>query len=156
MKRGSARSATAGVHAAAISVDAPPAAVERALTTLAGLRGWWTEVVDGDPGTVDGVVVLGFPSVGERIELVVEAAPPADAAVRWRCTTHTGHPEWAGTRIELAVDAVGRGQARVRLRHHGLVPTLGCFEACERGWEHFLRSLAAHAAGRGGQPFRRA
>lgn len=53
--------------------------------------------------------------------------------------------------FELTAD--GSGSTRLDFRHLGLVPELDCYEQCHAGWDHFLASLAAHVAGRGGSPY---
>jgi hypothetical protein len=82
---------------------------------------------------------------------VDRAEPPS--TVVWTCLVHTGHPEWQGTSVvfELVGDEDGIGL--LRFRHIGLTPVLGCYGACERGWDHFLASLVGYAQSGKGSPF---
>jgi uncharacterized protein YndB with AHSA1/START domain len=139
-------------YAATLAVDASAASVYRALTTAEGIAAWWTRSVEGEPAAPGGIVELGFGGLDERIVLeVVEAEPERE--VVWRCAEHGGHAEWAGTTISFTLVATGDEASVVRLFHAGLRPTLTCFDACRRGWEHFAPSLAAVASGGVGSPF---
>jgi hypothetical protein len=87
----------------------------------------------------------------ERIEMHVDCADRDVAA--WTCTTHTKFPEWAGTHLRFVLDPAGARETRLRFHHDGLVPALACAGACTRGWDHYLASLAAYAAGQGASPW---
>jgi uncharacterized protein YndB with AHSA1/START domain len=132
-------------------VRAPRARVFEALTTLAGLRGWWTSIVDGD-ALAGGELRFGFEGLDETIVLRVDQASRA-TRVRWTCVVHSSLPEWTNTVIEL--DLAERGTATdLRLRHRGLTPVLACYDHCEAGWNHFLASLAAYVEDGVGMPYR--
>jgi uncharacterized protein YndB with AHSA1/START domain len=131
--------------------EAPLERVFDALTTLEGLAGWWTPIVSGDP-TTGGELRFGFAGLDEEIVMRVdEAARPA--RVLWSCVTHTGHPEWEGTRIRFQLEPDGDRAGLLLFRHVGLIPRLSCYQACESGWEHFLTSLLDHVAHGTGSPF---
>jgi uncharacterized protein YndB with AHSA1/START domain len=139
-------------YAREIPFHAPSERVFDALTTLDGLAGWWTPIVSG-AATTGGEIELGFSGLDERIVMRVDEAIRPSTVI-WTCVAHTGHPEWAGTRIvvELAPGAAGRGL--LKFRHVGLTPRLRCYETCDSGWEHFLRSLLDYAERGNGSPFR--
>src|SRR5262249_28174324 len=64
-----------GSYRRGLLVAAPPSAVYEALTTLEGIAGWWTPLVEGVP-TAGGQIRLVFASVGERIVMrVLETRP---------------------------------------------------------------------------------
>jgi uncharacterized protein YndB with AHSA1/START domain len=129
-----------------MAFDVPDDRVFDALTTLEGLAGWWTPIVRGTP-TTGGEVRFGFAGLNEEIVMrVEEAARPT--TVIWRCVAHTGHPEWADTRIVFELEP-----GRLRFRHVGLIPRLSCYETCEAGWERFLTSLVEYAEQNTGSPF---
>jgi uncharacterized protein YndB with AHSA1/START domain len=129
----------------------PRERVFEALATTDGLAGWWTPLVAGD-ATEGGQLSFEFDGVEETIVMHVERAE-RPSAVRWRCLLHTGHPEWEGTRLVFELERRDAATGLLRFRHIGLSPQLSCFEACERGWEHFLQSLIGHAERAEGSPF---
>lgn len=136
------------VHQRAIA--ARPEQVFDALTTLDGLRGWWTPIVRGSP--LGGELQLGFEGLDETIVMRVdEAARPH--RVRWTCRVHSSLPEWTDTQIELDIEARG-GETELRLRHRGLTPQLACYDHCEAGWHHFLASIVAYVERGVGMPYR--
>jgi uncharacterized protein YndB with AHSA1/START domain len=118
-------------YARRIPIEAPRERVFDALATPEGLRGWWTPDIGGDADDIE----LRFGS--ERIVMHVDEARRPEA-LHWTCVEHTGHREWEST--ELAFELVPDGTERciVHFRHMGLVPALGCYEVCERGWDSFL------------------
>ena len=48
---------------------------------------------------------------------------------------------------------VGHLGCELTFRHLGLSSKLECFEKCERGWDHFLKSLVSYVDGGEGAPF---
>jgi uncharacterized protein YndB with AHSA1/START domain len=122
-----------------------------ALTTLDGLAGWWTPIVRGMP-TPGGELEFGFTGLDETIVIRVDSAT-RPSSVAWTCLTHTGHPEWQGTRVVFQLAARDDQSGVLSFRHIGLSPTLSCFETCESGWDHFLASLINYAEHGKGSPF---
>jgi uncharacterized protein YndB with AHSA1/START domain len=112
-----------------VGIEAPAGRVFEALTTLEGLRGWWSEA-KGTPGR-GGTVDFGFC----RME-VLEAAP--GERVRWRCVG--GPPEWVGT--EVVFDLARRdGQTFVLFKHAGWREPVEFMHHCSTKWAVFLLSL---------------
>ena len=131
-------------YAKHLVLDATPAAVYAALTTPAGLRGWWSE--DSDiADAVGGTHTFRFGP--HRKELSIERLVPGQE-VRWRCTgahiavARLPRPdEWVGTEIVFRLAPAGIARTDLDFDHIGLEPTLGCYDMCEAGWDHFLESL---------------
>jgi len=118
-----------------------------AVGTLDGLRGWWTPLAVG-AAEAGGELCFAFVGLDEHIVMqVAEATRPS--TVRWKCITHTGHPEWQGTTIAFDI-----GERALFFRHVGLLPELACYGACELGWDRYLASLVAYAETGAGAPFR--
>jgi len=127
-----------------VHVAAPAERVLEALTTLTGVRAWWSPVVAGslDPG---GEFHVGFVGLDETITLFVLARH--DATVDWLVRRHTSAPEWAGSRISLALDA-DAGGTLLRVQHVGVPPDL-----VAPGWEHFLDSIRGWVENGVGRPY---
>lgn len=110
-----------------------------ALTTLSGLRAWWTPVVTGDP-QAGGTLHFGFPGLDEQIVMHVDEA--TSTRVSWTCLAHTGAPAWRDTVVTFDLDP------QLSLRHTGIAP-----DEVEPGWQHFLASLATYVDTGIGTPF---
>jgi uncharacterized protein YndB with AHSA1/START domain len=121
-------------HEATTRYDAPADRVRRALTTLAGIRGWWSPIVTGTlaPG---GEFHVGFDGLDETITLsVVETG---DAATDWLVRGHSSAPDWTGSRIRFEWEPHGDG-SQLAVRHAGVEP-----QRVAAGWDHFLARLGS-------------
>lgn len=137
-------------------LEAAPAAVYAALTTPAGLRGWWTS--DCDVSTAIGGT-LRFRFGAHWKAMRIERLDP-DREVRWACTeAHIDMAqfrrtdEWIGTQIIFRLSPLGGGRSRVDFEHVGLVPTFECWGVCNDGWHHFLGSLRQFTETGRGTPY---
>lgn len=116
-----------------VSLDAPPEQVFELLSTLDGLREWWSDAeVTGDAGA-GGDVRLEFPGHGYCVLHVDEAAAPS--LVRWTCTENSMMPEWLGTSPTFEVGDAGNGRSTLSVHHVGLVPAFDCYDQCHQGWD---------------------
>ncbi len=139
-------------------IQARPAAVYAALTTEAGLRGWWTQDCDVGHAQGDTHRVRFGP---HHKDLRVDRLEP-DRLVRWHCTGAlidlpqlSRKDEWVGTELVFRIEAQGDGQTRLHFEHLGLVPAVECYEVCAQGWRHFLASLQQYAETGLGAPHER-
>ncbi|MCU1281611.1 MAG: hypothetical protein JWM53_5157 [bacterium] len=135
-----------------VRFNAPPARVFNAITTLDGLRGWWTPFVQGEP-LVGGDVRFEFEGLSQHIIMHVDEATPT-SSVRWTCRIHSELPEWRDTRVIWDLQPAGRDSCELRLEHAGLTPHLECYDHCEVGWDHFLASVVAYVERGAGTPYR--
>jgi uncharacterized protein YndB with AHSA1/START domain len=122
-----------------------------ALTTLDGLRGWWTPVVSGS-GAAGGELKFGFEGLDEEIVMQVEAAT-RPTSVRWRCVGHSSLPEWAATTLDFDLVERSESTSEIHFQHLGLTPKLECYESCSAGWDYFLPSIASFVASGHGSPY---
>lgn len=137
-------------------VEATPAAVYAAITTTAGLKGWWTLDCDADD-RVGGHLHFRFGPNQKvmRIERMV-----ANDEVSWVCTEAdicstglTRRDEWVGTRLVFRITPEGDKRTRLDFEHIGLVPALECYDLCRNGWQHFMTSLQAFLETGRGTPY---
>jgi uncharacterized protein YndB with AHSA1/START domain len=134
-----------------LELGAPRERVFDALSTLAGVRGWWTALVSGN-AELEGVLRLRFRGMAEHIDLRVTALQrPSD--LEWTVLEHSALEEWEGTRIQFRLSARGENACMLAFRHVGLSPALICYEDCEAGWDRFLDSLALLVECGKGKPF---
>ena len=115
-----------------MDVAAPLERAHEAVTTLAGVRGWWSPVVTGslEPG---GDFHVGFAGLDETITLTV--AHTSAKGTDWLVRGHSSAPEWAESRISFRLERRAGG-CRLVLRHTGVEP-----RQVAHGWGHFLRSI---------------
>jgi uncharacterized protein YndB with AHSA1/START domain len=132
----------------AATFTSPPEAVLDALTTTAGIAGWWGDTV-GSAGR-GGTFEVGFGS-DRSIDIAVTAADTGRVEWKVRRAPHT--PEWDGTTIVFSLEPAARGTA-LEFLHHGLTPQLECFDMCNEGWTHYLGSLVDYVDHDAGRPYR--
>jgi uncharacterized protein YndB with AHSA1/START domain len=110
--------------------------VDAALTTIDGLRGWWTTDTTGDAG-VGGTIAFRFLAGGFDME-VVELVP--GERVVWRVVD--GPPEWIGTTIRWELSQVD-DFAIVMFTHEGWTDVGAFMHHCSTKWASYLLSLKA-------------
>ena len=137
-------------------IDAEPSAVYAALSTTAGLRGWWTHDCDTDTH-VGGAAHFRFGPTHK--DMSIECLD-MNREVRWFIThasINTGalvrNAEWVGTEIVFRLTPTIDGKTRLDFEHIGLVPELECYDLCNNGWNYFLASLAQFAQTGKGTPW---
>jgi uncharacterized protein YndB with AHSA1/START domain len=135
-----------------VEFNASPSKVFDAVTTLEGLRGWWTPFVEGKPSE-GGDIRFEFDGLSQHIIMHVDEATP-EATVKWTCRIHSALPEWKDTRVIWHLRKRGPDRCALRLEHIGLLPTLECYDHCEVGWDHFIASVGAYVECGAGMPYR--
>jgi uncharacterized protein YndB with AHSA1/START domain len=123
-----------------IGIKAPIASVYQAIATLEGLRGWWTEEVEGEDGT-GGRLTFSFTSPsGELVgKMVMEVGALREAqSVRWRCVD--GPPDWIGTRFTFDL-SVQDGQTILMFGHRDWAESSESMAHCSMKWAVFMLSL---------------
>lgn len=119
-------------------INGNEASLERALTTLEGLAGWWTQDVKGDPDP-DGTLIFQFNDGAVQFTMTVKKAFPPHKVI-WVCTA--GHPEWIDTLISFDVDPASDDNGLlVHFKHHNWDSTEGIYGNCTFDWGRYLRSL---------------
>ncbi len=139
-------------------IEGSMAAVYDALTTEAGLRGWWT--LNCEVGKrVGAESVFRFGKTYKRMQ--IEVLEPG-REVRWRCVGHHHHApgelsrtdEWVDTMLAFQLTTQTPGRTLLDFEHAGLHPKLECYVMCERGWEYYLKnSLKTYVETGRGEPF---
>ncbi|HUK70492.1 MAG TPA: SRPBCC domain-containing protein, partial [Streptosporangiaceae bacterium] len=138
-------------YAAHVTVGVPIETAFAAISTVDGLRGWWTEHTDGsaEPG---GKLRFEFPKYEiTKFMRVEESTRPT--LVRWICA-ECSLPEWVGTELTFELTEADPARTELRFTHAGLQPQLECYGSCSAGWDYYLRSLASYLETGTGQPYR--
>lgn len=130
-----------------IQLTKPPEAVFEALTTPAGVAGWWMPATGS--GVEGGELRLSFPP-GPGV-MRVDTARPFSRVV-WTVLVCDFLSDWVGTRIIFALRPSESGGTTLEFCHQGLTPRLECFDQCQQGWDHYLPSLRDYVETGTGRP----
>ena len=123
-----------------VGTSATPEKVFAALTTIDGLRRWWTSTAKGNPKQ-GGRIDFGF------CEMQVLAATPGEE-VHWRCVG--GPAEWLDTEVTFRLRK--ESETYVLFSHSGWREPGEFMHHCSTKWATFLLSLK-HEVERGtGRP----
>jgi uncharacterized protein YndB with AHSA1/START domain len=133
-----------------VQFSKPPEVVFDALTTLAGLAGWWSPVTGS--GATGGELRLDHNHPDPLVISVAAADRPRSVA--WTVLAYPLNPEWVGTHITFTLRPSRAGGTILEFRHDGLTPQLECYDHCSRGWDYFLPSLRDHVETGTGSPLR--
>jgi uncharacterized protein YndB with AHSA1/START domain len=136
-------------YRALLTVNAGADATFTAISTVEGIRQWWTELTDGsaEPG---GTLRFEF-SRPVKIMQVEDAVRPE--LIRWTVLEESTKPEWVGTTLRFDLSPDGEGGTEVRFAHLGLRPELECWDMCSAGWDYVLLSLGGYVETGLGQPY---
>ena len=120
-----------------------PDGVYKALSTRAGLAGWWTENTQGDEH-VGGVLQFRFGAGG--FDMKVLELKPAER-VLWQVVD--GPEEWIGTKVSWELKQDGE-YTIVLFKHEGWKEPVEFMHHCSTKWAIFLMSLKSlQETGRG-------
>jgi uncharacterized protein YndB with AHSA1/START domain len=112
-----------------VGIDAEPMRVFEALTTIEGIRDWWSSGAEGDAS--EGAA---FEFRRNRLE-VIHADP---SLVRWRYSGPA--QDWVGTEIVFRLEWKD-GQTYVLFSHEGWREPVEFMHHCSTKWAVFLLSL---------------
>lgn len=121
------------LHRIAVKVT-DPNLVYNALTTLEGLRGWWTEDTSGNPGKVDGTIAFRFAAGG--FDMQVKAL--SRELVQWEVIA--GEPQWIGSVISWQLKQ-SDDYVIILFKHEGWKEVTEFMHHCSTKWAIFLMSL---------------
>jgi len=140
---------------ATITVEATPAQAWAAITDV---RGWWSETVEGDTGTVGDSYRFEVPGVHRCTMTTIESIPGVHLV--WHVTDSylsfiADTAEWEDTHVVF--DLTERdGRTEIRFTHVGLHPSDECYEVCTNAWGGYITTSLYHLITTGaGEPFRR-
>ena len=122
------------LHKVGIRLSSPDE-VYGALTSLAGLAGWWTVDTRGRSDVVGGIIEFRFPAGG--FDMSVVALEPG-RRVLWRVIE--GPEEWIGTRISFDIRQE-EDWTIVLFKHLDWREPVDFMHHCSTKWAVFLLSL---------------
>jgi uncharacterized protein YndB with AHSA1/START domain len=123
-----------------IRIHAPQAEVFRALSTLEGLKSWYTPKVDGTVGK-DHEAVFSFADEKPFHWKFVEVKP--NSLIRWKCTEGPGAS--TGTTVTFRVSSKGDNETVVECDHEDWPEADSAFKSCNTRWGILIGHLKKYA-----------
>jgi uncharacterized protein YndB with AHSA1/START domain len=117
-------------------IKAPMSKVYEALTTLNGLKSWWTSDTTGNPAP-GGELRFGFSA--EMFNRMTVTASEKDKSVSWKCTE--GPPDWIGTTISFTFFVDQNNNTGVRFVHDKWKEANDFYGVCNYHWGLYMKSL---------------
>lgn len=118
--------------------DQTPEAVSAAIDDV---RSWWSPLVEGTTDALGGEFTYVYRDLHRSRHRITEHVP--GRRIVWRVleshlsfVTETG--EWDGTDVVFEIADKG-GKTELRFTHVGLTPDVECYDACKKGWTHYVR-----------------
>jgi hypothetical protein len=132
-----------------VDANADRDTVVKALSTQAGINGWWTDRATV-PETVGQTLELTFPGMPMPFDL--ELTERSDDRIEWLSKSFP--PPWAGTRVvwQLSSDPDGAG-TRIDMRHTGWEQDSPIIGIVTVGWGQILANLKGFVESGSPQPF---
>jgi hypothetical protein len=111
---------------------------KKAVDAIDDVAAWWTASFQGAAQRVGDTFNVRFGDTFVAFEVVEHT----DERIAWRVTDSLlpwlrDKTEWTGTDVVWRVAVEGL-DASVQMTHRGLVPSVECYENCERGWDFYV------------------
>jgi uncharacterized protein YndB with AHSA1/START domain len=130
-----------------IPINAAPEKVYAALSTQAGLRGWWTLDATADE-KVGGKAEFGFDNRQTIFRMNIEKLEPGKQVV-WSC--HGEQPEWIGTILTWDIRREGN-ITMLRFTQGGWKSMSEMYAMCNSSWGELVHRLRDYAEGKNPGP----
>lgn len=129
-----------------LDIAAPPQQVFDAVTTQAGIAGWWTRDCFAEP-TVGSIGEFAFEGRSVVFSMRVDLLE-APELVHWECIG--GPDEWVGTSVAFRIE--GDDKTVLRFWHGGWEFEDGALPRCSFQWARYLDSLRRYCETGTGSP----
>ena len=120
-----------------VPLSADAGSIYKALTTIEGVNGWWSNHTEGPEGT-GSTMKVAFPDAPITFDFEVTEETP-NQRVLWRCLA--GPPEWIGTDISFDIQTDGDGNRSALFAHLGWKSTEESFPFIAYSWAQILPRL---------------
>ena len=119
-----------------VTMSAPKEDVFEALTTVEGLKSWFTPGLEGVPSDGSEFTSRFASKDGPFTWLVTDTTP--GSVVRWKCTAGPGNS--VGTTATFSISEQN-GQTTVSLDHEGFEDSDAAINSCTRLWGNMMDHL---------------
>jgi len=117
------------------------------LSTIEGLKKWWTNETEGNPQKEG---LLNFKFGGKYENLMKVISYQSSKNVEWLVVEYL--PDWVDTKIQFQLD-INENQTRIRFQHIGFQKQNNFFAQCSFSWAKYLISLRQLAETGIGEPY---
>lgn len=131
-----------------VHIHAPPSDVYRALTTEAGLTGWWTTQAALEPGE-GGVIAFTF--VGDFHPRMKQVTLTEPSLVEWRCID--GHDNWRDNTFTFALRTANGETSLQFVQEYAQELGDDTYGTYNFNWAYYLNSLKSLCETGSGTPF---
>ncbi len=112
----------------------------KAAEAISNPSAWWTENLEGSAKNVNDIFTVTFGETFVRFK-ITEMIP--EKRIVWQvedCNLHwlKDKTEWNNTSILWEISH-NNGSTQIEMTHIGLRPGIECFEACEKGWDQYVK-----------------
>ena len=120
-------------------VDQTPTQVFNAIKNV---RGWWSEELEGNSGKLNDEFSYRHGEFHYSKHKLIDVEQ--DKKIIWltldsKLTFVKEQDEWKGTKMIFDISKQDE-KTKLDITHFGLVPEFECFEACSKGWTHYLKN----------------
>jgi uncharacterized protein YndB with AHSA1/START domain len=126
-------------------IKTAPAKVYEAITTQAGLSGWWAKQTTAKP-EVGFINVFTFGTIRNEFKVT---GLDANKRAEWKCINSID--EWIGTTVTFELEEKD-GNTTLRFTHGGWKEITDLYARCNYDWARFLRSLKLLCENGAGEP----
>ena len=110
--------------------------------SINNVRGWWSEELEGNSEKLNDEFSYRHGEFHYSKHKLIEVLQ--DKKVVWltldsKLTFVKEQDEWNGTKMVFEISQEG-GKINLNITHFGLVPEFECFDACSKGWTHYLQN----------------
>lgn len=131
-----------------IGMRGMPSAVYAAISSIEGLKQWWTNDVTGS-AEVGGTINFRFGDMGAQDMKVIDLK--TDALVRWICTKHQSD-EWIGTEFTFSIKEAD-GQTYLRFTQARWKKATDLLAYSSTKWAAYLLGLKELVENGTGRPY---
>jgi uncharacterized protein YndB with AHSA1/START domain len=132
----------------ALTIRATPASVYRALTTEAGVTGWWTTKAHVEEGQGN---VIRFTFAGDFHPHMKQTRLEPNRRVEWQCVA--GHANWQENRFAFSLDERDGATAVMFLQDYARELSDEVYGTYNFNWGYYLNSLKLFCEKGRGTPF---
>ena len=113
---------------------------QQVFEAIQNVRGWWTEVVEGNTAQLNDEFSVQFWDVHYSRQKLVEVTPYSKIVwliIESKLNFIEDESEWTGTQIVFDI-AEKNSQTEVRFTQIGLTPQVECYKDCSNAWNGYI------------------